>query len=96
MTRNVFLYLVFAGTLTAQRASISGEVGDSAGAAITGAKVTATNTETNIATLAITNTSGLFVIQNLEIGSYAVSVEHPGFRRYQQNGVVLQTAETLG
>ena len=96
MTRSIFLFLLLAGTLNAQRASISGEVGDSAGAAITGAKVTATNIETNISSTAITNATGLFVIQNLEIGSYSVSVEHPGFRRYQQTGIVLQTAETLG
>jgi len=79
-----------------QRASISGEVTDTLGAAAVGAKVTATNTETNIAETAVTNNAGIYVIANLEIGAYTVTVEHPGFRRYKETGIVLQTAETLG
>src|SRR5437762_2849326 len=90
------LLTVSAASGQSQRASISGEATDSAGAVTVGAKVTAINLETNVAATALTNTAGIYVIPNLEIGSYSVTVEHPGFRRFQETGIVLQTAETLG
>jgi len=61
-----------------------------------GAKVIATNTETNVATTATTNESGIYVIQNLEVGAYSVTVEHEGFRRFKESGITLTTAETFG
>ena len=63
---------------------------------MTGARVTAVNTDTNIAATATTNTSGIYLIQNLEIGPYNVTVENDGFRRHKSSGIVLQTAETYG
>ena len=88
--------LVAASAMLAQsRATISGTVTDSTGAAMAGAKVIATSTETNIATTAVTNSSGIYLIQNLEIGAYTVTVEHEGFRRFRESGIVLQTAESL-
>src|SRR5436190_2230384 len=90
--------LLAASTASAQsqRASISGEVTDAGGAVTVGAKVTAVNADTNVTATVMTNTAGIYLISNLEIGSYSVTVEHPGFRRYRENGIVLQTAETLG
>ena len=98
MTRIILATLLTACAAFAQsqRASISGEVTDATGAVTVGAHVTATNVDTNVAATAVTNTSGIYVISNLEIGSYSVTVEHPGFRRYNQTGIVLQTAETFG
>jgi hypothetical protein len=86
----------FVALAQSERASISGEITDTGGAVVASAKVFATNTETNVVTTAETNTSGIYVIANLEPGSYSVSIEHPGFRRYHQTGIVLQTAETYG
>lgn len=79
-----------------QQASISGEITDSTGAVIAGARVSATNTATNVSTAAVSNASGHYLIPNLEIGSYIVIVQHDGFRRFQETGVVLQTSESLG
>ncbi len=98
MTRIVPAFLLIACATLAQspRASISGEVTDSLGAIAAGARVTATNTSTNVVATAVTNTSGIYLISNLEIGSYTVTVEHPGFSRYRETGIMLQTAETFG
>ncbi len=97
MTKIVCLLLVAAGTMMAQsRASISGEVTDSSGSALANVKVTAVSSETNITATATTNSSGIYLIQNLEVGSYNVSVVHEGFRTYKQTNIVLTTAETFG
>lgn len=98
MTRIVLTLLISAAALLAQsqRGSISGEVTDTLGAITVGARVTATETATNVVTSATTNASGIYVISNLEIGNYTVTVEHPGFRRFKQTGISLQTAETYG
>ena len=83
MIRIVIALLVAAGAVFAQnRASISGEVTDSTGAHVANAKVVATSVDTNIATTATTNSSGIYVIQNLEIGAYIVTAEREGFRRF--------------
>ena len=94
--RLVFALLLSAAAALAQQASISGQVTDSTGATLAGAHVTATNNSTNIATVGITNASGGYLIPNLEIGEYTVAVEHEGFRRYRENKIVLDTAESFG
>src|SRR5437870_4128421 len=80
------LLAVSAASAQSQRASISGEVTDSAGAVTVGANVTATNIETNVAATAIANTAGFYVISNLESGSYSVTFQHACFRRFHETG----------
>ncbi len=93
----ICLLLCAASPLSAQsRASISGEVTDATGSHIAGAKVIAKSVDTNVATSATTNSTGNYVIQNLEIGAYNVTAEMTGFRGFKESGVVLRTAETLG
>lgn len=58
---------------------INGTVTDSSGAVIAGAKVTALNVATNVATSAITNKDGIYTIRFLQIGQYKVTVEMGGF-----------------
>lgn len=60
--------------------SISGVVTDQQGAAIHGAKVTATNAATGAAREAFTNQEGLYRIAGLPIGAYSVKVEQTGFQ----------------
>ena len=71
MTRiaSATLLIACAAFAQSQRASISGEVTDSTGAVTVGARVTATNLDTNVSATAVTNASGIYVIANLEIGS---------------------------
>ena len=75
------------GQATAQ---ISGAVKDQTGAVLPGAEVTATQTDTGIARMTITNETGSYVLPNLALGPYRLEVALPGFRTFIQTGIVLQ------
>ena len=63
----------------ASSGQIAGVVTDSQGAAIAGATVTASNTQTGLSRAAISNESGLYSIVLLPPGVYNVSAEAKGF-----------------
>ncbi len=73
---------------------ITGEVKDSAGAAIVGAKVTASNTGTKATREASTNGEGIYSFPALQPGNYDVRAEHPGFRPALNPNVELQVQQT--
>jgi len=64
------------------RGSITGTVRDPQGAVIPGATVIVTNTETNVTTRTVTNETGYFEINLLNPGTYRLTVEAPGFKRF--------------
>ncbi len=65
---------------------ISGAITDPAAAAVVGAKVVVLNTDTQAARTATTDERGFYLAENLPIGPYTVTVDHPGFKRSQQAG----------
>jgi hypothetical protein len=65
---------------------ISGTVVDPSGGAIAGASVTITNIDTQAVRTVTTDERGFEVAENLPIGPYTVSTDHPGFKRAQQTG----------
>ncbi len=67
----------------------TGAVTDPSGAAVPGAKVTATETGTGFARTAQTNSVGLYVLQSLRPSVYSLTVEVEGFRSYTQSNVTL-------
>lgn len=75
------------GQATAQ---MHGVVQDMSGAAIPGAMVKATQTETGITRTVTSETDGGYVISNLPVGPYQVEVNKEGFARVVQAGIVLQ------
>jgi len=75
------------------RATISGEVTDPAGAVVEGAHVVALSVERNVPYEATTNSAGRYVIQFLLPGSYMVTIEKPGFRKYVREGVTLLASD---
>jgi len=92
----VFFSLVLLGILTCAAAwgqataQMHGTVLDASGAAIPGADIKATQTETGLARTATSGADGAFVLTNLPLGPYQVEVSKEGFTKYVQNGVVLQ------
>ena len=70
-------------------ASLTGQVTDSSGAAMPGATVTITNTDTSLAQSATTNGEGVYLIAPLPPGHYKLMVEAKGFERYIQTGIEL-------
>src|SRR5215472_12514400 len=77
------------------RATISGQVTDTLGAAIPGAKVTATQLTTNQSTTQVTNGEGFFTIPELTPSDYNVEVEAPGFKRAKREHVTLLVADKI-
>jgi len=75
--------------------SISGTVADPAGAAIPGADVTLTNTQTSQVREIKAGPSGDFVFTQLLPGRFQVTVAASGFRKYEQNDIVLSSTERL-
>ena len=59
-------------------AQISGTVKDPSGAVLPGAEVTATQTETGIARMTVSNETGAYVLPNLPIGPYKLEAALPG------------------
>ncbi len=88
----IAVLLAFSAPLMAQVASaeLSGNILDTSGASVPGAKVTATNTATSIAHTAESDKSGGYFIAPLAPGPYTVTVEAAGFRKLVQSGVVLE------
>ncbi|MGH9661452.1 MAG: carboxypeptidase regulatory-like domain-containing protein, partial [Bryobacteraceae bacterium] len=76
-------------------ASITGIVTDSGSAVVPGVTVAIRNVDTDIARSVDTSESGDFTITNLAPGSYELSVEKTGFRRYRKDGIVLQVGQQL-
>jgi hypothetical protein len=75
--------------------TITGRVTDASGAAVTNANVAATNTGTNIDFRTKTNESGNYVLQQLPVGVYDLTIEATGFRRYIRHKIELNVAQTL-
>jgi Carboxypeptidase regulatory-like domain len=70
-------------------AVLQGHVADTTGGAIPAAKVTATNTATGLTRAAETNANGDYVLPELPVGTYSVSVEHAGFQHQVKTVVLL-------
>jgi hypothetical protein len=75
--------------------NITGRVTDPTGAAIVGAQVTVTQTETNIETVTTTNEEGLYRALNLRPGAYRVTVVAQGFKRLIRDSIDLRVGQTL-
>jgi len=95
----VFLFaalLVPPASAQVSTAELGGSVADASGAVIPNAKVTLTNTETNVMIREIaTRPDGGYVITLVPPGSYTISVEAAGFRKLVQSGLTLQTNQRV-
>jgi hypothetical protein len=67
--------------------SIVGNVTDDSGAAVPGATVTITNTQTNLTRTAVTNETGAYSFTNVLAGPYDVKVSLQGFKEAVRTGL---------
>ncbi len=74
--------------------SITGEVADPSGAAITGARVVARNLDTAVDTGTSTNSSGVYTIEFLPIGHYQVTIQANGFSTTVLQPFTLEVLQT--
>src|SRR5258706_8658304 len=75
--------------------TISGQVSDERSAVISGAAVTIESVELAIKRLTKTNNEGYFVVPNLPVGIYKVSVEAQGFNPFIQESIKLDVGSTF-
>jgi len=76
--------------------AIQGTVVDPSGAVLSGATVTARNMGTGVTSTATTTSAGVYALPNLPPGSYVVTVEATGMKKYVQEGIKVSTNSTVG
>ncbi len=77
-------------------AGLRGTVDDPSGAVIAGAKITAREVLTGYVRDAITDSSGGYIFTLLPVGTYDVTVEMTGFKKYTRTGIILAVNQIAG
>src|SRR5215467_5410789 len=72
------------------RGTVTGTVLDPSGAVIGGARVTLTGIDTGVRFSTGSNEAGVYRFDAVDLGSYDLTVEHPGFRTYSAAGINVQ------
>ena len=75
-------------------ASLRGRVVDESGSAVPGVTVTATNTQTGLQRVAVTESDGSYRFLALPVGSYRITAELAGFAVVTVENVTLNVATT--
>ena len=76
-------------------AQVGGQVTDSSGGSVVGAKITATEVNRGIKHNATSDNSGAYTLSNLPVGPYRLQVNATGFKEYVQTGLELQVGMTV-
>jgi Carboxypeptidase regulatory-like domain/TonB dependent receptor-like, beta-barrel len=76
--------------------TITGTITDPTGAAVAGAAVEITDTDTGVKANTVTTFTGAYTATALQPGAYTVAVTSPGFKKYTRTGLSLAAAQTLG
>lgn len=77
------------------RGTITGTISDATGAVLPGVSITATNTQTAAKYETVATETGNYTLAQLPSGTYEMSVELPGFKKYVRQGITVQVAQTL-
>jgi hypothetical protein len=75
------------------QATIDGQLVDSSGAAVAGAKITVLNVQTGVSTFSISGADGYYHVGSLNPGLYSITVEQPSFATSVRNGIQLEVAQ---
>lgn len=82
--------LLIAQTITS---SVNGTVTDVGGAVVADATITVTSVATNVATSVHTNASGIYNIRFLQVGTYILTVDAPGFAQQRSKPFTLEAGQ---
>jgi len=85
------LIIVFPGFLVAQadRGGITGRITDNTDAVIPNVPITLRNESTGVTETAVTNSAGVYTFQNLNPGSYTLTIKRSGFRNVERTHTVV-------
>src|SRR5215213_1695145 len=77
-------FVVCIGSASAQGTTsrLTGSVTDNAGSAVAGATVTLKNEGTNVSLTTVTGDSGAYSFDLIQVGTYQVTVEKQGFKKF--------------
>jgi len=97
MRRGAALALLLVALACGQefRGTISGVVVDAQEVPIPAVRVIITNAETGVSTVLETNQDGAYIAPLLQPGSYRISAEHPGFKKFSRDGITVSVSEHL-
>jgi hypothetical protein len=90
--------LLFAANGFAQIAgtgSIQGTVTDATGAVLPGATVTLTDEATHVNRMTETGGAGVYLFPDVPIATYDLIASAPGFKTYEQHGIVLEVGSSI-
>src|SRR6185503_19806507 len=88
------LALASAAFAQADRGNLTGTVTDPQGALIPAAKILLRNGQTGADYATVSTSTGNYSIAQLPAGSYDLSVEAPGFKKFAQQGIAVGVAQT--
>ncbi|MBZ5577925.1 MAG: TonB-dependent receptor [Acidobacteriia bacterium] len=77
-------------------ATLTGIVTDPAGAVVPGVTIRATHRETGTVLSAVASSTGNYILTQMPIGGYTLTVEAAGFKTYRREGLTLAAAQVLG
>jgi hypothetical protein len=83
------------GLWAATGGSISGTVTDPKSLAVSGARVTVLELNTNITQTTTTDSKGFYSLTELAVGRYEISIDAPGFKQFKETNLVLNASGSL-
>jgi len=92
----LLLLVLLASSSFAQQltGTLSATVTDAAGAVVPNAKVTMKNERSGDVRTTVSNGSGYFTVTAVQPGSYSINIEAPGFKSWQQTGIVFAQGDS--
>ena len=79
----------------ASATTLVGTVTDSSGAALIGAKVTAVQAATKVSYKGVTTSAGEYSLPYVDVGTYTITVESPGFQKFARTDISIQVNQTV-
>src|SRR5256712_10671215 len=91
-----FILVVTSGVLAqGQSSAVQGHVIDESGAALPGVVVVVTHQGSGVFRQVVSNADGSYFVTNLVPGTYRITAELTGFRKYEQPNILLQIGNTV-
>src|SRR2546426_3968014 len=87
------LLLVSAAAAQSSLGTITGLVSDATGAVVPNAKVTTRNVSTGAQAETLSSSTGNYVLSNLPVGTYEITVSVSGFKGWTRQGIVLSSGD---
>lgn len=91
----LFLFALGSSLYAQNTGSILGDITDQTGAAVANAQVTARSETQGFTRATVSNSTGSYILNELPIGTYTVSVEAPGFAKFANVAVAVNADQNV-